>query len=210
MKHLILGSAPAIGETWEAMLQRFAEKVQQANDASVLIAALTTPHISAPLGQDPIHRGIHRHRRLSNNGKVNNIVQPESVDLPTINFNRSNPGNHLDASGYTDIGPLSCRDCGGEYYSTAGEQAFYKSKNFDDQPKKCKQCRQLAKDSSPDTSGKGWNTVAPTQSGWGSSGTDGAAAPSATSPSAKDLWASSGRTWPPKPSELPKGTAKKQ
>ena len=132
---------------------------------------------------------------------VNNIVQPESGDLP-------NPGNRLDASGFKDTGPLSFRDCGGKYYFTAGEQAFYKSKNFEDQPKKCKQCRQLAKASSPDTSGKGWNTVAPTQSGgWGSSGTDGAAAPPAAN--AKDLWTSSGRTWPPKPSELPKGTAKK-
>ena len=136
MKHLILDSAPALGENREAMLQRFAEKVQQANDAKVLIDALTTPHISAPLGQDPTQQNCFKHRRLSNNATVNSIVQPESVDLPNINFNRSNPGNRLDASCYTDIGPLSCRDCGGEYYFTAGEQAFYNSKNFDDQPKK--------------------------------------------------------------------------
>ena len=96
---------------------------------------------------------------------VNNIVQPESVDL-------SNPGNHLGASGFKDIDPLSCCDCSRKYYFTASEQAFYKSKNFEDQPKKCKQCRQLAKTSSPDTSGKGCSTVAPsTTGGWGSSGT---------------------------------------
>ena len=54
MKHLIQDSAPAIGETWEKILQRFAEKVQQASSAEVLISALTAPmHISAPLGQDP-------------------------------------------------------------------------------------------------------------------------------------------------------------
>ena len=68
------------------MLQRFAEKVQQANDAKVLIDALTTPHISAPLGQDPTQQNRFKHRRLSNNATVNNIVNPESVDLP-------NPGN---------------------------------------------------------------------------------------------------------------------
>ena len=129
-------SAPAIGETWENMLQRFAEKVQQANDASILIDALTSPHISAPLGPDPTQQNRFKARRLTNNSTVNNIVQPESVELPNLSFNRSNPGNRLDASGFTDIGPLSCRDSGGEYYFTAGEQAFYKSKNFDDQPKK--------------------------------------------------------------------------
>ena len=142
MKHLLLDSAPAVGESWESLLQRFAEKVQQANDASVLIDALTTPHISAPLGQDPTqYQNRFKARRLTNNSQVNNIVQPESVELPHLNFNRSNPGNRLDASGFTDTGPLSCRDCGGEDYFTAGEQAFYKSKNFDDQPKKCKQYR---------------------------------------------------------------------
>ena len=67
MKHLILDSAPAIGETWENMLQRFAGKVQQANGAKVLINARTTPHISAPLGQDPTQQNRFKHRRLSNN-----------------------------------------------------------------------------------------------------------------------------------------------
>ena len=124
MKHLILDSAPAIGETWEAMLQRFAEKVQQANDASILTDAPTTPraHISAPLGQDPTQYQNHfKARHLTNNSTVNNIVQPESVKLPNLSFNHSSPGNHLDVSGFAGIGPLSCRDCGGEYYFTAGD-----------------------------------------------------------------------------------------
>ena len=202
MKHLLLDSAPALGETWEALLQRFAEEVQQANTASVLIDALTTPHISNPLGQEPVrYQNPHKSRCIADNSRLNNTVQPESVDLPHLNFNRSNPGNRLDASGFTVIGPLSCRDCGGEFYFTAGEQAFYKSKNFDDQPKKCKQCRQLGKASSPPST----STSPPAQTGgWDSSGTDGAAAPA--TPNAKDLWASSGRTWPPKPGDLPKGT----
>ena len=139
-----------MGESWEALLQRFAEKVQQASTASALIDALTTPNISNPLGQEPVqYQNRYKSRRLTDNSWLSNTVQPESVDLPHLNFNRSHPGNRLDASGFTDIGPLSCRDCGGEYYFTAGEQAFYKSKNFDGQPKKCKQCRQLVKASSP-------------------------------------------------------------
>ena len=61
--------------------------------------------------------------------------------------------------------------------------------------------RQLAKASSPPST----STSPPTQTntGWGSSGADGAAAPAA--PNAKDLWVSSGWTWPPKPGDLPKG-----
>ena len=34
MKHLLPDLAPAIGETWKALLQRFAGKVQQANTAA--------------------------------------------------------------------------------------------------------------------------------------------------------------------------------
>ena len=51
-----------------------------------------------------------------------------------------------------------------------------------------KQCRQLAKASSP-----------PSTSAAPSTQTDAAPA----TPNAKDLWASSGRTWPPKPGDLP-------
>ena len=190
-----------MGESWESLLQRFAEKVQQANTASALIDAPTTPNISNPLGQlEELvqYQNRYKSRHLTDNSRLNNTVQPESVDLPHLNFNTSNPGNRLDATGFTDIGPLSCHDCGGEYYFTAGEQAFYKSKNFDDQPKKCKACRQLAKADKPSTS-----SPPPTTTGWGSGGTDGAASPAP--PNAKKFWTSSGRTWPMKAGELLKG-----
>ena len=186
MKHLILDSAPAIGETWEAMLQRFAEKVQQANEASILIDALTTPHISAPLGQDPTqYQNRFKARRLTNNSTVNNR---NLSNFPTS----ASTAPTLEIAWMPLVSLISVLSPAviGKYYFTAGEQAFYKSENFDDQPKKCKQCRRLAKASSPPST----STAPSTQ-------TDAAPA----TPNAKDLWASSGRTWPLKPSDFPKG-----
>ena len=195
-KHILQDSAPQAGETWDKMLQRFGEKVQQANMSKMLIDGLT----SAPI--DKVYPN--KVRRVGPIPfPINNSFQPESVDPP-------NPANRLDASGFQDIGPLNCINCNAEYLFTAGEQAFYKSKGFEEMPKKCKSCRTAAKASSPDTSGKGWNTAAPststssTSGGWGS-----AAAPPPPSPNAKDLWTSSGRTWPPNPKDLPKGATKK-
>ena len=159
-KHILRDSAPQAGETWDKMLQRFGEKVQQANNSQMLIAGLTSPTVTP----DSVHKN--KFRRISI-PFPNPNVQLESADLP-------NPANRLDTSGFQDIGPLNCRDCNAEYYFTAGEQAFYKSKNFEEMPKKCKSCRASAKASSSDTSGKGWNTVAPststssTSGGWGS------------------------------------------
>ena len=195
-RHVLQDSAPQAGETWDTMLQRFGEQVQAANKSKMLIEAFT----SAPI--DKVYPN--KVRRIGPIPfPINNSFQPESVTLP-------NPANHLDASGFSDIGPLNCITCNAEYFFTAGEQAFYKSKGFEEMPKKCKTCRAAAKASSPDTSGKGWNTVAPststpsTSGGWGS-----AAAPPPPSPNAKDLWTSSGRTWPPNPKDLPKGATKK-
>jgi len=36
---------------------------------------------------------------------------------------------------------LVCKDCGKEFTFTAGEQAFYKEKGLDNEPKRCKDCR---------------------------------------------------------------------
>lgn len=36
---------------------------------------------------------------------------------------------------------LTCRDCGGPFTWTAGEQQFYASKGFTERPKRCKRCR---------------------------------------------------------------------
>ena len=40
---------------------------------------------------------------------------------------------------------IVCKDCGVDFTFTAGEQQFYAEKGFDNEPKKCKDCRQKAK-----------------------------------------------------------------
>lgn len=46
--------------------------------------------------------------------------------------------------GYTDK-VLICEDCKNEFVFTAGEQKFYAEKNFQNEPKRCKECRDLRK-----------------------------------------------------------------
>ena len=41
---------------------------------------------------------------------------------------------------YTDK-TLTCKDCGAEFTFTAGEQAFYAEKGFENAPTRCKACR---------------------------------------------------------------------
>lgn len=36
---------------------------------------------------------------------------------------------------------LTCRDCGQEFVFTAGEQEFYASKGFENDPSRCPECR---------------------------------------------------------------------
>ena len=40
---------------------------------------------------------------------------------------------------------LVCQDCGKEFIFTEGEQAFYKEKGFDNEPKRCVECRRARK-----------------------------------------------------------------
>ena len=40
---------------------------------------------------------------------------------------------------------LVCVDCGNEFIFTAGEQEFYKEKGFDNEPKRCLDCRKAKK-----------------------------------------------------------------
>ncbi|MCR4399323.1 MAG: zinc-ribbon domain containing protein [Syntrophomonadaceae bacterium] len=37
---------------------------------------------------------------------------------------------------------LVCQDCGEEFVFTAGEQEFYAEKGFENEPKRCRTCRQ--------------------------------------------------------------------
>lgn len=45
---------------------------------------------------------------------------------------------------YTDK-VLICKDCGREFIFTAGEQAFYAEKGFQNEPVRCKECRDKRK-----------------------------------------------------------------
>jgi CxxC-x17-CxxC domain-containing protein len=40
---------------------------------------------------------------------------------------------------------LNCRDCGKEFLFSAGEQAFYAEKGFQNQPTRCRNCRAAKK-----------------------------------------------------------------
>ncbi|KRQ86279.1 hypothetical protein ABG79_01902 [Caloramator mitchellensis] len=40
---------------------------------------------------------------------------------------------------------LNCVDCGKEFVFTEGEQAFYKEKGFENEPKRCPDCRRAKK-----------------------------------------------------------------
>jgi len=42
---------------------------------------------------------------------------------------------------------LICRDCGAEFVFTAGEQQFYAEKGFQNEPVRCKACRDSKKNS---------------------------------------------------------------
>jgi CxxC-x17-CxxC domain-containing protein len=37
---------------------------------------------------------------------------------------------------------LTCEECSSEFVFTAGEQEFYASRNFQNEPKRCKDCRE--------------------------------------------------------------------
>ena len=41
---------------------------------------------------------------------------------------------------------LVCKDCGAEFVFTAGEQEFYAEKGFQNEPTRCKACRQARED----------------------------------------------------------------
>ena len=40
---------------------------------------------------------------------------------------------------------LVCKDCGNEFIFTAGEQEFYAEKGFENEPQRCRECRQARK-----------------------------------------------------------------
>ena len=42
---------------------------------------------------------------------------------------------------------LTCKDCGAEFIFTAGEQEFYAEKGFVNEPQRCKDCRDMRRNS---------------------------------------------------------------
>lgn len=40
---------------------------------------------------------------------------------------------------------IICQDCGTKFVFTSGEQAFYKEKGIENEPKRCKACRDKRK-----------------------------------------------------------------
>ncbi len=48
---------------------------------------------------------------------------------------------------------LVCKDCGNEFVFTAGEQAFYAEKGFQNEPTRCKSCRDARKASRNNNAG---------------------------------------------------------
>ncbi len=40
---------------------------------------------------------------------------------------------------------LTCKECGNEFVFTAGEQEFFAAKGLDNEPKRCKACRDARK-----------------------------------------------------------------
>ncbi len=46
---------------------------------------------------------------------------------------------------------LVCKDCGKEFIFTAGEQEFYASHGFENEPQRCKECRDARKNQTKST-----------------------------------------------------------
>ncbi len=44
---------------------------------------------------------------------------------------------------------LKCIDCGADFIFTAGEQSFFHDKNFRNEPKRCRTCKQKRQGSGP-------------------------------------------------------------
>ncbi len=40
---------------------------------------------------------------------------------------------------------LTCKDCGNQFVFTAGEQEFYAEKGFENEPSRCRECRNARK-----------------------------------------------------------------
>jgi len=51
---------------------------------------------------------------------------------------------------------LQCSDCGQQFTFTAGEQEFYSSRGFENEPKRCPECRRARKTQRNGSAGYGY------------------------------------------------------
>ena len=65
---------------------------------------------------------------------------------------------------------LKCVDCGAEFIWTAGEQLFFADKQFNNEPKRCKECK--ARRASRATAGRGFRERVETQTTCSACGKD--------------------------------------
>jgi len=54
---------------------------------------------------------------------------------------------------------VMCQDCDNEFVFTAGEQEFYQEKGFQNEPKRCPECRKSRKRQRRDTSRKLYTVI---------------------------------------------------
>ena len=67
---------------------------------------------------------------------------------------------------YSDI-ELTCRDCSMPFTFTAGQQEFFATKGFDNQPSRCKDCQSARKQAmGGGGGGYGREGLRPPPSGW--------------------------------------------
>jgi len=53
---------------------------------------------------------------------------------------------------------IKCSDCGATFTFTAGEQEFFASKGFTNEPRRCPSCRQAKKSERYGSSGQGYRS----------------------------------------------------
>lgn len=69
--------------------------------------------------------------------------------MSDVNFNGSGKGQiETETSAESEFEDLSinCIDCGKDFVWTAGEQQFFRDKNLQNPPKRCKECKQAKND----------------------------------------------------------------
>lgn len=64
--------------------------------------------------------------------------------------------NNTTSNTYSDK-TLTCKDCGAEFTFTAGEQEFYAERGFQNEPQRCKSCRDARKANGSHRSNNNWS-----------------------------------------------------